>query len=48
MTTQPGVQFGLLLLAGVGAGVVGYGAGLASLVSFPTLLTLGLPRWPPT
>jgi uncharacterized membrane protein YfcA len=43
VTTQPGLQFGLLVLAGVGSGVVGYGAGLASLVSFPTLLALGLP-----
>ncbi len=32
----------LLLLAGVGAGVTGYGAGLASLVSYPALLAVGL------
>lgn len=37
------VQIGVLLAAGIGAGIVGYGAGLASLVSFPTLLALGLP-----
>lgn len=30
------------MLAGMGAGVVGYGAGLASLVSFPALLATGL------
>jgi uncharacterized membrane protein YfcA len=34
---------GLLVLAGVGAGAVGYGAGLASLVSYPALLAVGLP-----
>lgn len=34
---------GWLLLAGVGAGVVGYSAGLASLVSYPALLAVGLP-----
>ncbi|MGI8458215.1 MAG: sulfite exporter TauE/SafE family protein [Propionibacteriaceae bacterium] len=33
----------MLLIAGVGSGVVGYGAGLASVVSFPTLLAAGLP-----
>jgi uncharacterized membrane protein YfcA len=33
----------LLLLAGVGSGIVGYAAGLASLVSFPVLLALGVP-----
>lgn len=32
----------LLICAGVGSGVVGYGAGLASLVSFPALLANGL------
>lgn len=36
-------QLGVVLLAGVGAGIVGYGAGLASLVSFPALLAVGLP-----
>jgi len=34
---------GLLLLAGVAAGVVGSTAGLASLVSYPALLLVGLP-----
>ena len=34
---------GLLLLAGVGAGITGSTAGLASLVSYPMLLALGLP-----
>lgn len=33
----------LLALAGVGAGVVGSTAGLASLVSYPALLLIGLP-----
>lgn len=33
----------LLVLAGVLTGIVGYGAGLASLVSFPALLAAGLP-----
>ncbi len=33
----------LLLAAGVLTGIVGYGAGLASLVSFPALLAAGLP-----
>ena len=33
---------GLLLVAGVGAGVVGSTAGLASLVSYPVLLLVGL------
>jgi uncharacterized membrane protein YfcA len=37
------VQSALLVLAGVGSGIVGYGAGLASLVSFPALLACGLP-----
>jgi hypothetical protein len=36
-------DLGLLVLAGVGAGAVGSGAGLASLVSFPALLAFGLP-----
>lgn len=34
---------GLLVLAGVGAGAIGYAAGLASLVSYPALLAAGLP-----
>jgi len=33
----------LLLLAGVGSGLTGYGAGLASVVSYPALLAAGLP-----
>ncbi|GAA1433352.1 sulfite exporter TauE/SafE family protein [Microlunatus lacustris] len=37
------LRAGLLLLAGVGSGIVGYAAGLASLVSFPVLLALGVP-----
>jgi uncharacterized membrane protein YfcA len=37
------LRAGVLLLAGVGSGVVGYAAGLASLVSFPVLLALGVP-----
>jgi uncharacterized protein len=43
VSTSDLVQAGLLILAGIGSGVVGYGAGLASLVSFPVLLALGLP-----
>lgn len=38
-----GVEFGLLLLAGIGAGLTGSMAGLASLVSYPALLATGLP-----
>lgn len=34
--------FGLLVLAGVGTGIVGYLTGLASLVSYPALLAAGL------
>jgi uncharacterized membrane protein YfcA len=40
--TDPGV-FLLLVLAGVGAGLTGATAGLASLVSYPALLAAGLP-----
>ena len=36
-------DLGLLALAGVGAGVIGSTAGLASLVSYPALLAFGLP-----
>ncbi len=36
-------DLGLLALAGVGAGVIGSTAGLASLVSYPALLLVGLP-----
>lgn len=35
--------FGWLVLAGIGSGLVGYLAGLASLVSYPALLAAGLP-----
>ena len=37
------LTFLLLIVAGVGAGLVGYLAGLASLVSYPVLLAVGLP-----
>ncbi len=37
------LRAGVLLLAGIGSGIVGYAAGLASLVSFPVLLALGVP-----
>jgi len=40
--TDPGT-FLLLILAGVGAGLTGATAGLASLVSYPALLAAGLP-----
>ena len=43
MSTDELVRFAVLLLAGVGSGIVGYAAGLASLVSFPVLLALGVP-----
>lgn len=43
MSAESFVQALLLVCAGIGSGVVGYGAGLASLVSFPTLLAFGLP-----
>ncbi len=36
-------ELGLLVLAGVGAGLVGSIAGLASLISYPALLAAGLP-----
>lgn len=36
-------EIGFLFLAGVGAGTVGSTAGLASLVSYPALLLIGLP-----
>lgn len=43
-TGTPGVgTLLLLLLAGVGAGVTGSTAGLASLISYPALLAIGLP-----
>jgi uncharacterized membrane protein YfcA len=37
------LDFGLLVLAGIGAGLVGSVAGLASLISYPALLTAGVP-----
>jgi uncharacterized membrane protein YfcA len=37
------LEFGLLVLAGVGAGLIGSIAGLASLVSYPALLATGIP-----
>lgn len=37
------VEWPLLVLAGIGAGVSGYVAGMASLVSYPALLAAGLP-----
>ncbi len=37
------VEFGLLVLAGVGAGLTGSIAGLASLISYPSLLAVGVP-----
>ena len=37
------VEIGFLFLAGIGAGTVGSTAGLASLVSYPALLLVGLP-----
>ncbi len=36
-------EFGLLVLAGVGSGLIGSIAGLASLISYPALLAAGLP-----
>lgn len=37
------LDFGLLVLAGLGAGLVGSVAGLASLISYPALLATGVP-----
>jgi uncharacterized membrane protein YfcA len=37
------VEFGLLVLAGIGTGLAGSIAGLASLISYPALLATGLP-----
>jgi uncharacterized membrane protein YfcA len=37
------LEFGLLVLAGVSAGLVGSIAGLASLISYPALLAVGIP-----
>ncbi|NDK88682.1 sulfite exporter TauE/SafE family protein [Gordonia desulfuricans] len=36
------LQFALLILAGFGAGLIGYVTGMASLVSYPALLAVGL------
>lgn len=36
------LEAAFLVLAGVGSGIVGYGAGLASLISYPALLGVGL------
>ena len=38
-----GAEIALLVMAGIGAGVAGSVAGLASLVSYPALLAVGLP-----
>ncbi|SDX59537.1 hypothetical protein SAMN05661080_00503 [Modestobacter sp. DSM 44400] len=37
------LEFGLLVLAGAGAGLMGTIAGLASLISYPALLATGIP-----
>ncbi|TFV86138.1 sulfite exporter TauE/SafE family protein [Blastococcus sp. CT_GayMR16] len=37
------LEFALLVLAGIGAGLTGSIAGLASLISYPALLAVGLP-----
>lgn len=37
------LEFGFLVLAGIGAGLIGSIAGLASLISYPALLAVGLP-----
>jgi uncharacterized membrane protein YfcA len=37
------LEFGFLILAGIGAGLTGSIAGLASLISYPALLATGLP-----
>jgi len=37
------VEFALLVLAGIGAGLIGSVAGLASLISYPALLVSGVP-----
>jgi uncharacterized membrane protein YfcA len=42
MTADDLGRVALLVVTGIGSGIVGYGAGLASLVSFPVLLALGL------
>lgn len=42
VTADDLVRAALLVVTGIGSGIAGYGAGLASLVSFPVLLALGL------
>jgi len=37
------LEFGFLVLAGIGAGLTGSIAGLASLISYPALLAVGIP-----
>ena len=37
------ISFTLLLLAGVASGLLGYLTGLASLISYPVMLAMGLP-----
>lgn len=37
------LEFGLMVLAGIGAGLTGSIAGLASLISYPSLLAVGVP-----
>jgi hypothetical protein len=37
------LEFAFLVLAGIGAGLTGSVAGLASLISYPALLTVGIP-----
>ena len=37
-----------VLLAGFGAGIMTSTVGVASLLSFPVLVAIGLPRWSPT
>jgi uncharacterized membrane protein YfcA len=37
------LEFGFLVLAGIGAGLIGSIAGLASLISYPALLATGIP-----
>ncbi|QHO90573.1 sulfite exporter TauE/SafE family protein [Actinomyces sp. 432] len=40
---SPVIAYALLFLAGVAAGIVGYLVGMASLVSYPAMLALGVP-----
>ena len=43
LTPMSPLEFGFLVLAGIGAGLTGSIAGLASLISYPALLAIGLP-----